>query len=113
MNEPKNYARLRFVLLPYDYLNYYLTGRIAVEYGDASGTALMDVRRRVWCKKVVEAIDPELKDKLPTLQGSDKPVGTIRKEISGEFGFRDDVVVSAGGGDNIWGLSERATSGKV
>lgn len=103
MNEPKNYARLRFVLLPHDYLNYYLTGRIAMEYGDASGTALMDVRRRVWCKKVVEAIDPELKDKLPTLQGSDKPVGTIRKEISGEFGFRDDVVVSAGGGDNMMG----------
>ncbi|MBO3800506.1 MAG: xylulokinase [Candidatus Brockarchaeota archaeon] len=102
-NEPKNYSRLKHVLLPHDYLNYYLTGNMVMEYGDASGTAIMDVRRRVWCKKVIDAIDPELESKLPPLQGSDKPAGVIRKEVAIEFGFRDDVVVSAGGGDNMMG----------
>jgi len=102
-NEPHNYRRLRHVLLPHDYLNYYLTGKIVMEYGDASGTAIMDVRRRVWCKRVIAAIDAKLEDMLPPLQSSDKPVGTIRREVAEEFGFRDDVIVSAGGGDNMMG----------
>ncbi|MEM3079286.1 MAG: xylulokinase [Thermoproteota archaeon] len=102
-NEPGNYARLRHVLLPHDYLNYYLTGNMVMEYGDASGTALMDVRRRVWCRKVIDAIDPGLRKMLPPLQESDKPAGRVRREVAEEFGFRDDVIVSAGGGDNMMG----------
>lgn len=102
-NEPENYARLRHVLLPHDYLNYYLTGNMVMEYGDASGTAMMDVRRRVWCRKVIDAIDPGLRSMLPPLQGSDKPAGRIRREVAEEFGFREDVIVSAGGGDNMMG----------
>ncbi|HSA02999.1 MAG TPA: FGGY family carbohydrate kinase, partial [Candidatus Paceibacterota bacterium] len=45
-NEPSNYRRLTTILLPHDYLNFWLTGRVFMEYGDASGTALLDVRRR-------------------------------------------------------------------
>jgi xylulokinase len=45
-HEPKNYARLATVLLPHDYLNFWLTGDRVMEYGDASGTALLDVRKR-------------------------------------------------------------------
>jgi len=102
-NEPQNYARLKTVLLPHDYLNLYLSGRRVMEYGDASGTALMDVRTRTWSKLVVEAIGPELKDKLPPIQGSDNPVGRVRKEVAETFGFCEDVLVSAGGGDNMMG----------
>src|SRR5438094_3117418 len=46
--EPKNYARLATVLLPHDYLNFWLTGEKLMEYGDASGTALLDVSTRKW-----------------------------------------------------------------
>src|SRR5262245_40126070 len=46
--EPENYARLRSVLLPHDYINFWLTGRKTMECGDASGTALLDVRAREW-----------------------------------------------------------------
>ena len=42
--EPKNFARLRTVLLPHDYLNFWLTGNKVMECGDASGTALLDVQ---------------------------------------------------------------------
>jgi xylulokinase len=45
-HEPKNFARLATVLLPHDYLNFWLTGERVMEYGDASGTALLDVRKR-------------------------------------------------------------------
>src|SRR6185295_14435907 len=64
-NEPKNYARLATVLLPHDYLNYWLTGGCSMEFGDASGTALMDVRKRKWSDGVIDVIDPDLRGKLP------------------------------------------------
>ena len=74
-HEPANYRRLATVLLPHDYLNFWLTGRKVMEYGDASGTALFDVRRRRWSEKVLGAIDPELAEKLPPLISSDEPAG--------------------------------------
>src|SRR5204863_3029850 len=61
--EPKNFARLATVLLPHDYLNFWLTGEPVMEYGDASGTALLDVSKRKWSKAVLDAIDPELPGK--------------------------------------------------
>src|ERR1017187_9040848 len=57
-HEPKNYQRLATVLLPHDYLNYWLTGEKVMEYGDASGTALLDVRKRKWSEAALKAIDP-------------------------------------------------------
>ena len=47
-NEPENYQRLATVLLPHDYINYWLTGEKKTEYGDASGTAYFDVKNRTW-----------------------------------------------------------------
>jgi xylulokinase len=64
-HEPKNFAKLATVLLPHDYLNFWLTGERVMEYGDASGTALLNVKSRRWANSVLNAIDPELADKLP------------------------------------------------
>lgn len=102
-HEPAHYKRLRHVLLPHDYLNFYLTGRYFMEQGDASGTALMDVRKRAWSLPVVRAIDPRLADWLPPISGSDEAVGTLRPEVAAELGLPPEVVVSAGGGDNMMG----------
>ena len=102
-NEPQNFARLATVLLPHDYLNFWLTGNRLMEFGDASGTALMDVRRRRWCEATLGAIDPDLAGKLPPLQPSDQPAGTLSEATAKELGLATDVVVSAGGGDNMMG----------
>jgi xylulokinase len=102
-HEPRNYQRLAAVLLPHDYLNFWLTGRKAMEYGDASGTALLDVRTRKWSSAVLEAIDPELAAKLPPLMPSDQPVGTLQPCTARTLGLNPGVLVSAGGGDNMMG----------
>jgi xylulokinase len=102
-HEPENYARLATVLLPHDYLNWWLTGRALMEYGDASGTALLDVRKRVWCSEALNAIDGELFDKLPPLISSDQPIGHLRRQAAKELGLAENVIVSAGGGDNMMG----------
>ena len=45
-HEPENFARTRSILLPHDYINFWLTGEKRMERGDASGTALLNVRTR-------------------------------------------------------------------
>jgi len=102
-HEPRNYRRLRHVLLPHDYLNFHLTGNYFMEPGDASGTALWDVRRRVWSREAVNAVDPELADWLPPLGTSDEAAGQLRPELADKYGLPKGVVVSAGGGDNMMG----------
>jgi xylulokinase len=114
-NEPENYKRLSTVLLPHDYINYMLTGVIAMEYGDASGTILMDVKSRSWCDEVINAIDPELKVKLPPLHSSDKPVGFLSEKAAHSLGLSTDVLISAGGGDNMMAAigTGNTSSGRV
>ncbi len=102
-NEPKNFARLATVLLPHDYLNFWLTGNAFMEYGDASGSALMDVRKRRWSEAAVKAIDADLARRLPALSSSDVPAGALTAATAGELGLNPGVLVSAGGGDNMMG----------
>ena len=105
-HEPENFARIRHILLPHEYLNFFLTGILAAEYGDASGTAFFDVRTRTWVKEILDAIDGgsgHLARALPPLIGPDQPVGSVRPEIAAEFGLPASCLVSAGGGDNMMG----------
>ncbi len=100
-HEPQNYAVTRTILLPHDYLNFRLTGEKLMEYGDASGTALLDVRTRKWRREILEAIDSDLAAKLPPLQSSRRPSGLLRSVLAKEWDLPGDIVVSAGGGDNM------------
>jgi len=105
-NEPENFARIRHILLPHEYLNFWLTGRICAEFGDASGTAFFDVRSRQWSREILDAIDGGtglLYAALPPLIGVDEPVGRLRGEVAEELGLPQDCVVSPGGGDNMMG----------
>src|SRR5581483_4061915 len=102
-NEPSNYAAANCFLLPHDYLNFWLTGEKRMEFGDASGTGLMDVRTRQWCKPLCDFIDKELTDFMPTPQTSRKPVGLLRERLREQWGLEKSPIVSAGGGDNMMG----------
>jgi xylulokinase len=101
--EPQHFARLRTVLLPHDYLNFWLTGNKVMECGDASGTALLDVRKRRWSQAAADAIDPGLSRALPPLIGSDEPAGFLGAATAKALGLKSTVLVSAGGGDNMMG----------
>jgi xylulokinase len=102
-HEPENFERLRWVLLPHDYINFRLTGAKSMEFGDASGTALFDVRRRTWSDRAVEAIDPRLKTMLPAVVAPGGTAGRLIPELSRKWGLSSDVTVSTGGGDNMMG----------
>ena len=100
-NEPANFAKLAHVALPHDFLNLRLTGTLRMEFGDASGTALLDVRSRRWSSEVCAAIDDNLISKLPPLGSSTEPVGKLLPALATAWGISPDVIISAGGGDNM------------
>jgi xylulokinase len=102
-NEPEHYASVDRILLPHDYLNFWLTGKARMEYGDASGTGLLDVRTRQWCRPVMEFIDLTLEAKLPPLGSSRQAVGFLREGLRQRWGLKNSPLVSAGGGDNMMG----------
>jgi len=99
-HEPRRYARLATVLLPHNYLNFWLTGRAVMEYGDASGTGFLDIRRRVWSREALDAVDPSLADKLPPLSHPAEPAGRVSRRAAEALGL-GSVLVSSGGGDNM------------
>jgi xylulokinase len=106
-HEPRKFAALRWVLLPHDYINLWLSGEKRMEYGDASGTGLLDVRARAWRPEALAAIDggggASLAEKLPWLAHSREACGTLRAELQERWGLPAGVVISAGGGDNMMG----------
>jgi len=111
-HNPEAYRQLRHILLPHDYLNYYLTGEIFSECGDASGTGYLNIFRREYDADMLAALDPQrdLAPLLPPLlEAADSvPLGTAAQR---EFGLPEGVRVSVGGGDNM--MSALATGSVV
>jgi sugar (pentulose or hexulose) kinase len=64
---------------------------------------LLDVRKRKWSQAAIDAIDPELAGKLPQLISSDRPAGRLHPSTAKQLDLNPDVLVSAGGGDNMMG----------
>ncbi|MEL7186571.1 MAG: xylulokinase [Pseudomonadota bacterium] len=102
---PKLYEQMDCVLLPHDYLNYYLTGEHCMEAGDASGTGFLDVRERRWSSEMLKALDPErdLSASLPPLRTDNEFIGELRAEVAAATGLPAGIPVSTGGGDNMMG----------
>ena len=102
---PQLFERIAHILLPHDYLNYWLTGRCCSEYGDASGTGYFNVRTREWDCAILRHIDPvgRLEAALPELIESDQPVGRLRPALAKRLGLNPQAIVSSGGGDNMMG----------
>lgn len=97
--EPENFARIRKIMLPKDYLAYRLTGVHCTDYSDASGMLLLDVKNKCWSKEMIEICGIK-EEMLPKLFESFEKVGTLKSEIARELGFSDEVIVAAGAGDN-------------
>ena len=100
-HKPAAFAKLRHILLPHNYINFLLTGEYWAEYGDASGTALFDVRERKWSSAVCKLISPDVEKYLPELTSSEKTAGKVSKAAAELYGINEGVIVSSGGGDNM------------
>ena len=83
--------------------NFALTGVKRMEYGDASGMGILNIRTKEWESDLINFVDPRVQEMLPELGSSNVPHGTLLPELASEWGLSPDVIVSAGGGDNMMG----------
>lgn len=98
-NEPKVWDKVAHIMLPKDYLSYWMTGNIVTEYSDGSGTLLLDVEKKKWSDDILNQFNISKKI-LPPLVESFDQVGIVRQEISKRFQFQKEVKIFAGGADN-------------
>jgi len=97
-NEPHNFARVRKILLPKDYVRFGLTGEYATDVSDASGTSLFDVARRCWSLELVDALELE-RSILPRAYESPEITGTVTPSAAAATGLAEGTPVVGGGGD--------------
>jgi xylulokinase len=116
-HNPDAYRAMTHVLLPHDYLNFVLTGQKTMEFGDASGTGLLDVRERNWSTEMLRAVDSErdLSHCLPPLLQPDDTAGVTSEAFASRFGLPAGVPVAPGGGDNMMAAigTGNVTAGKL
>jgi xylulokinase len=100
--EPKNYARLKHLLVCKDYIRFKLTAELATEVSDASGTLMFDVQGRKWSNELIDklGIDPTI---LPRCYESPEITGYLTKAAALELGLKPGVPVMGGGGDQAAG----------
>lgn len=101
-HEPRVYDKTEKILLPKDYVRFRLTGEFATEVSDASGTLLLDVRRRRWSKPVLDALKID-KALLPDCFESHVVSGKISQLAAKETGLAVGTPVVGGGGDQAAG----------
>ncbi len=97
-HEPANFARMRKMLLPKDYIRFRLTGGYASEVSDASGTSLFDVVRRQWAFEMAERLGLD-RSILPGVFESSEVTGTVTREAAEATGLQAGTPVVGGGGD--------------
>ncbi len=98
-NEEDKFNKIEKIMLPKDYLAYKLSGTFCTDVSDASGTLLMDVRKRCWSDEMLKICSIR-REQLPTIYESYEVVGKIKTEIAKELGFPSNVKIIAGAGDN-------------
>lgn len=98
-NEPENFARIRHILLPKDFIVHRLTGEYSSDYSDASGMLLLDVEHRCWSQEMMDVCHVKA-EQLPGLYESYETVGTLTKDAAARLGLPETVRVCAGAGDN-------------
>ncbi|KAB8307946.1 xylulokinase [Erwinia endophytica] len=101
-HEPDIFHQITRVLLPKDYLRWRMTGDFASDMSDAAGTLWLDVGKRDWSDKLLAACDLT-RAQMPTLFEGNQVTGTLRAEISANWGLPANLPVVAGGGDNAAG----------
>lgn len=97
-NEPDVWARVRRFCIAKDFIVLRLTGRLATDRSDASGTNAYDQRTGTWSDEVLQAarLDPAL---FPEILDATAVAGTLTDAAAQALGLHTGVRVVMGGGD--------------
>jgi xylulokinase len=99
-HEPELYRQTWKFVVPKDYINFRLTGVVAIDHSEASGSFLMDARTDQWSSELISMVGLAA-DKLPELHGSAEVIGQISGDAATQTGLAVGTPVVAGGGDML------------
>ena len=103
-HEPAAFARLATVLLAKDYVRLRLTGAVATEPSDASGTLMFDPAGARWSRAMMDAVGLPL-SLLPEVGGSSDVLGRVTEQAASLTGLAQGTPVVGGGADNACGAA--------
>ena len=98
-HEPEIFARIAKVLLPKDYLRFWLTGEYVSDMSDSAGTSWLDVQKRDWSDTLL-SLSGMTEEQMPRLVEGSETSGHLRTDLQKQWGIDQPVVIAGGGGDN-------------
>ena len=102
--EPAAFERLDKVLLAKDFIRFRLTGALASEPSDASGTLMFDTANVRWSEPIMRAVGLPL-SLLPPVGGSAEVLGRVSAAGARLTGLPEGTPVVGGGADNACGAA--------
>ena len=97
--DPGALEKTRWILLSKDYLRYRLTGRLATELCDATGTNLIAMPEQDWSAHLCSLLGVP-REKLPEIGRSSQLAGYVTPEAARATGLEPGTPVVHGGGDS-------------
>jgi xylulokinase len=97
-NLPQVYEKTYKFLTSEGYIIYKLTGKFSIDWSEASGTYLLDIRKMIWSEELAQILEVDL-DKMPDIFKSYEVVGYVTEEAAKTTGLKAGTPVVAGAGD--------------
>jgi xylulokinase len=105
-HQPELFQRTRHIVKANTYLNYKLTGRFALDEGQACMTLCYDIVTRQWSDELADAIKVPLKELLPPVRAASEVLGEVTGEAARETGLPAGTPVMVSGVDSALALLE-------
>lgn len=98
-HEPENFARIKKIMLPKDYIAYKLSGTFCTDVSDASGMLIFDVKNKCWSKEMLDICGIK-EEQVAKIFESYDVVGTLKADVAEKLLLPASVKIAAGAGDN-------------
>jgi len=101
MQRGESYSNTERVSLVSSFAASLLVGRVVgIDWADAGGMNLLDIRTKQWNQDLLDAVGPDLASKLGVPISSSTVVGKMSTYMQDRYGFDPECVVGAFTGDN-------------
>lgn len=97
-NEPDVWSRVRRVCVAKDYVALRISGRLATDRSDASGTNAYDQQAGTWSTDLLAAANLPV-ELFPEILEATDVLGAVTAEAAGALGLREGTPIVMGGGD--------------
>ncbi|RFB17429.1 xylulokinase [Bacillus sp. HNG] len=101
-HEKEIYNKIRYFLLPKDYLRFRISGTVEMDYSDAAGTLLLNISKKMWSDQIIDSFNLNKKIFPPLVESYDC-TGTVSEEFAKATGLSTSTRVFAGAADNAAG----------